>query len=269
MEIVSRDNPKIKNLVKLISSKKERQAQNSYVIEGVRSCADAFKDRAQGRLRIVGVFSTSEALDKCRTMLDADIFEMGTNGVLMQVISKELALKISDEGNTQGIFAVAQMRDRSLPERLDGSRYLVLDNLQDPGNLGTVLRTADAVGLDGVILTNSCCELYNPKTVRSTMGSLSRVNIYIENDFEKVLNCLKSSGARIVASVVKEGRMISSYSFDKKCAVVIGNEGRGMSDEHIAKCDDNVTIDMRGNLDSLNASVAAAVFMWEMTKNAV
>ncbi len=265
MEITSRDNPKIKHLVKLIGSKKERSASRLFVVEGVRSCADAFKEYKLGHIRIKTVFFVKAAFDKCCALSGiGDIID--EPDIEFYEISKELADRISPEGNTQGIFATAVFVHKTLPDKLSGNKYIVLDGVQDPGNLGTVLRTADAVGLDGVILTQNCCELYNPKVIRSTMGSLSRVDIFVENDFQRVIDVLDRSGVDAVASVVKNGELISKVSFGKKTAVVIGNEGSGMTEKHIKMCKKSVTIDMRGNLDSLNASIAAAVFMWEMTK---
>lgn len=266
MFISSKDNPKIKRLMKLLTSKKERASEGVFAIEGMRACVDAVNESLLGFLEIESLFYVREAKESFSDRLDTALFERVDESRSYE-ITGELADKISLEGNTQGAFVIARAVHKALPEKLSGKHYVVLDNIQDPGNLGTILRTADAVGADGVILANNCAELYNPKVVRSTMGSLSRVNIYVENSFEKVADVLKNSGVCVIAAVVRDGKMLSGYSFAHECAVVIGNEGRGLTDEHIALCDDKVTIDMHGRLDSLNASVAAAVIMWEMTKH--
>ena len=265
MFISSKDNSRIKRLAALLSSKKQRNSEGVFVIEGMRGCVDAVKECNDGFLEIEALFYVKEAKESFSERLDTGVFDTLDESKLFE-ITRELADKVSLEGNTQGAFVVAKAVHKPLPQKLDGRRYVVLDNIQDPGNLGTVLRTADAVGADGVILTNNCAELYNPKVIRSTMGSICRVNIYIENSFEQVISTFGSSGITSVAAVVRNGRMLSSYHFDDKSAVVIGNEGRGLSDEHTEMCDDKVTIDMHGRLDSLNASVAAAVIMWEMSK---
>ena len=265
MFISSKDNPKIKKLSGLISSKKQRNSEGAFVIEGVRSCTDAIIEWQNGRLDIQSVFCTRSAADMIAQRLGARDLEMMLGDRLFE-ISDQLAAKVSDEGNTQGAFVIAAFLHKSLSGPLQGRRYVVLDNIQDPGNLGTILRTADAVGADGVILTNNCTELYNPKVIRSSMGSISRIEVYIERDLEQVISVLKTSKIKSIAAVVREGRLLSGYSFPDKCAIVIGNEGRGLTDEHISLCDDCVTIDMHGRLDSLNASVAAAVLMWEMSK---
>lgn len=268
MFISSKDNPRIKRLAALLSSKKQRTAEGVFVIEGVRGCVDAVRESLDGLLEIEAFFYSEEAKAGFENRLDTGVYD-SLDDKKVFVITKEIAAKVSLEGNTQGAFVIARVVHKPVPDTLDGNRYVVLDNLQDPGNLGTVLRTADAVGADGVILTNNCVELYNPKVIRSTMGSISRINIYIENSFERTVSVLKDSGISCIAAVVRNGSLLSSYHFGRKCAVFIGNEGRGLSDEHTALCDDRVTIDMHGRLDSLNASVAAAIIMWEMSKEGV
>jgi len=140
----------------------------------------------------------------------------------------------------------------------------VLNHLQDPGNVGTLLRTADAVGADGVVLTGNCCDLYNPKVVRSAMGSMGRIKIYVEDDFSRVCNTLSELGIKTLAAVIKNGVSVTEYDFDKPCAVVIGNEGNGLSESDADMCDEKITIRMNGNIDSLNAAVAGAIILWEM-----
>ena len=265
MFISSKDNPKIKRLAALLSNKKHRAAEGVFVIEGVRGCVDAVNESLEGLLEIESLYYVKESLNDFEGRLGDGVFESLEDSKKIE-ITDELARKVSLEGNTQGAFVVAKAVHKPLPDVLEGRRYVVLDNIQDPGNLGTVLRTADAVGADGVILANNCTELYNPKVIRSTVGSICRVNVYIEKSFERAAAVLKASGVSVIAAVVRNGQMLSSYHFPDRCAVVIGNEGRGLCDEHIAACDESVTIDMHGRLDSLNASVAAAVIMWEMSK---
>ena len=231
----------------------------------MRSCVDAVHEYLAGRLEIEALFYVKEAAESFAGKLDVAAFSSLDEKRVIE-IPMDLAQKVSDEGSSQGAFVVARFVDKPLPDVLVGSKYLILEHLQDPGNLGTVLRTADAVGVDGVVLTGNCTELYNPKVVRSTMGSLSRVTIYNENDLDRVVSVLKASGHTVIASVVRDGVLLSGYSFPSRCAVIIGNEGNGLSDNAIISSDERVTIDMHGFAESLNASVASAVFLWEMTK---
>lgn len=146
-----------------------------------------------------------------------------------------------------------------------GGRYLVLDNLQDPGNVGTILRTADAVGVDGVVMCNNCCELYNPKTIRSAMGSVFRLDIYSADTLYEVCGMFGKNGIKTCAAVVDSSAVsVTECDFSGDCAVVIGNEGNGLSAEDANVCDEKITIRMQGNINSLNAAMAGGIILWEM-----
>ncbi len=265
MLVSSRDNPNVKRLVKLISSKKERAESGEFVVEGMRNCVDIARECAEGNARVTAVFYTKEAINKYSDLLPTHyLFEVCENNRFE--ITEELAEKISQGEGSQGVFVVAKKLDKILNAdtiELNG-KYVLLDFIQDPCNLGTILRTADAMGANGVVLCNNCCDLYNPKVVRSAMGSIARVPVFVENDFEKAVSIFKASGIETVASVISGGENITDFDFDKPCAVVIGNEGRGMCDRHVSMCDKSVTISMQGNINSLNAATAATIIMWEM-----
>lgn len=257
--VTSKDNPNIKRLRKLISSKKERLNQGLFVIEGIRSLKEAIKEH----IVLSEVFFSESAYEKYQSIAD----EAAAADSIF-VISNELADKITDSVSTQGVFALAPVVHKDISLLDSGAkRILILDNLQDPGNLGTILRTADAVGIDAVILCENCCELYNPKVIRSTAGSVFRLNIIVCGGFEEVCKAIKNTGAEVFAAVVdRDAEHITKLDFPKRCAVVIGNEGNGIPTDHANLCDRRITVDMRGNTESLNASVAAAIILWEMTK---
>lgn len=269
MHIVSKDNPKIKLFCKLSNSKKARQEQGLFVIEGARLCSDAIAEWVSGRLDIHAAFASVSALEKYGDYIDAALFEDDKWGRFFTVDDK-LCSVLSDTKASQGIYIIAAMKDNSLSEdkiKAEG-RYLVLDNLQDPGNLGTLLRTSDAVGVDGVVLSNNCCDLYNPKTLRSAMGSVFRLNVFVCNDFSEAISALKNHGIKTYAAVVdSNARSVTDADFTGGCAVVIGNEGNGLSAADAALCDENVTIKMHGNINSLNAAMAGSIILWEMTRN--
>lgn len=266
MHINSKDNPKIKLYKKLAVSKKYRDEQSLFTIEGARNCVDTAYEALNGNIAVEAVFYTSRAVEKYRKTLSVDDIFRCTDDDRIYEISDDVALKMTDEGSSQGIFMIAHKLDRDLCENeLDrNGKYLVLDGLQDPGNLGTLLRTADAVGASGVVLTDNCVDLYNPKVVRSAMGSISRLKLFVVNSFERVAETFDAIGIETVAAVVRNGEDITGFSFSKPCAVVIGNEGRGLSDEHIALCSKKVTIAMHGNIESLNAACAGTIILWEM-----
>lgn len=138
--------------------------------------------------------------------------------------------------------------------------------MQDPGNIGTIIRAADAVGIDRVYLC-SCCDIYNPKTVRSAMGSMFRVKLTDNDNYADVISSLKDAGVTTYASVIdSSAQSLRDTVFDRRSAVVIGNEGNGLSEEDADACDKKITIKMKGNINSLNAASAASIMLWEMTR---
>ena len=149
-----------------------------------------------------------------------------------------------------------------------GGSYAVLHQLQDPGNAGMILRTADALGLDGVIYSASC-DIYSPKVVRATMGSLFRVPLCCVPEIEPVLAACRDAGVESCAAVVSgQAELVGQCLFRKGTAVVIGNEGNGLPEEVSAACDRRVTIPMHGTIESLNAAMAAGIILWEVQKAA-
>lgn len=267
MYILSKDNSNIKLYRKLSADKKARNKMGLFVVEGMRICVDTVRESLEGNVSVKALFYTKDSVEKYADSLPVELFDRLSDDVKFE-ISAELADKMSSESSNQGAFIIAEKTDKKLSaETLEtNGKYLVLDFVQDPGNLGTLIRTADAVGLDGIVLTNNCCDLYNPKVVRSTMGSMPRMNIFIENDFSEVVRVFGECGIRLAASVVGEGISVTDYDFSGGCAVVIGNEGNGLSQEDISLCTDMITIRMNGNINSLNAASAGTIMLWEMTR---
>ena len=268
MLISSRDNPRIKQLSKLLSSKKARNETGLFVIEGLRGCCDALRSAlTDDGLDIEAVYYVPEMTDAHKESFPVELIYRLEENKRFE-ISRAIADRIGDAESSQGIFITAKKTDIPLSGECihpDG-KYLVLDSLQDPGNLGTVIRTADAVGISGIILTGNCVELYNPKVVRSAVGSLPRVKVFIENDRGLVFEILAEKGIRTAAAVVSGGDDVREYDFSAGCAAVIGNEGKGLSAGTVDMCSDRITIAMHGNIDSLNAATAAAIILWEMTR---
>lgn len=266
MHISSRDNPKIKQYVKLSASKKYRRETGLFVLEGARLCKEAFDLWQQGKLEITACFATEKALEKYSGYISKDWFGRCEQ---FYTVDDDVALKMSDSQLPQGIFVIAEMLDNSLDtDKIHAKgKYLILDNLQDPGNVGTLLRTADAVGIDAVIMCNDCCELYNPKVLRSTMGSVFRLNVFTADTLKDALEIMKRSGIRIYASVIdKDAVSVTDADYSSGCAVVLGNEGSGMPKLDVSLCDERLTIRMNGNIDSLNVAIAGSIILWEMCR---
>lgn len=256
--ITSKDNPTIKLYQKLSCSKKDRLQYGLFVLEGLRIVEDALKEHSN----ITHIIITKNACEK----FYPSVFQADLRDTKILVISNELGKKISSTDNTQGIFAICRIPESKKINFSENGRYIVLYELQDPGNVGMIIRTADALGIDGVILSKSC-DLYSPKVIRSTMGSVFRVNIYTENDSIQLFDMLKSNDVKTSASVIdKNADDITSCSFTGKHAVFIGNEGNGLPHEISCQCDGLVTIPMNGTVNSLNAAMAAGIIMWELKK---
>ena len=235
------------------------------MLEGARLCKDAFDMWQQGSLDIVACFATQKALEKYTDYISAELFSQFDQ---FYTVDESIAVKMSDSQFPQGIFVIANMLDNTLSSeklRPDG-KYLVLDDLQDPGNVGTLLRTADAVGVDAVIMCSSC-ELYNPKVIRSAMGSMLRLEIMIGDSFENTAQMLKNKDIHIYASVIdKDASSVTKVDYSGGCAVVLGNEGNGMCAEDVQLCDERITIRMHGNINSLNVATAGSIILWEMCR---
>lgn len=253
--ITSRDNPNIKLFRKLTESKKCRRETGMFTLEGIRLISDAVKENAE----LHSVFVTESFLKKQGEALDFP------SSVSLFAISDELGKSISDTSSAQGVFAVCKAVEKSHFSQVvkRGGKYLLLCNLQDPGNLGTIIRTADAVGLDGVFLSE-CCELYNPKVIRSTMGSLFRLNVS-EVSFEEIFPLFGERGVPSYAAVIdRDAVSLTDCDFSEGGVVLIGNEGNGLPENIAGACDKKLTIKMNGNINSLNAAMAAGIIMWEL-----
>ena len=170
-------------------------------------------------------------------------------------VPPDLMKSISPAQTPQGVLAVCGLPDQALPETLEGRRYAVLDGVQDPGNVGTILRTADAFHADGLFLVNACADLYNPKTVRASMGAVFRCPV------------LTKSGLPLYGAALRADTVDVRQADLARCAVAIGSEGKGLSAEVLEACDLTVKIPMSDHCESLNAAAAAAVLLWEAARD--
>ena len=255
--ITSKDNPTVKLYQKLSSSKKERLQYGLFVLEGLRITEDALRDGSVSHL-ILTENAYSKTADE---LLQADLRD-----TKVLVISNELGNRIASTDSTQGVFAICRIPSGRKPAFCDDGRYVVLYGLQDPGNVGMIIRTADALGINGVILSGSC-DLYSPKVIRSTMGSVFRMAVSVINDTDALFALLEENGVESSAAVIdKDAVKVTECSFTGRQAVFIGNEGNGLPADVAHRCTRRVTIPMSGNINSLNAAMAAGILMWELKK---
>ena len=248
--ITSRANPLVAYVRKLNSKRSFRRGENAFAAEGPKLLAEALRwgARVETVLAAPGV-SLPELPDRTR----------------VAELPEKLLAFTADTETPQGIIFVCRGKPLAMPERLEGRRWLMLDGVQDPGNVGTIWRTADAFGADGLILCSGCADPWSPKTVRSTMGAVFRLPVY-EGALKDAAARFAAASVPLYAAALREDTQdIRDVPLDQ-AAVIIGSEGRGVSDEALLLCQKTVKIPMRGRCESLNAAVAASVVLWEMTR---
>lgn len=254
--ITSRENSLIKLVSFLQTSAKKRRENGLFVLEGLRICLDAMENSIRFDKLIVSDTAASKYGDTVNSF--------ASNSDECFKIPDSLFEKISDTKSPQGIIAVCKIIDRKSSDIDPRGRYVALENVADPANLGAVSRTAEALGADGLILSSDGCDPYSPKALRASMGTLLRVPVFV---FENFAKDLKNSGLKSYACVVdKNAESIKEQEFKDGSVVIIGNEANGITKETKAAADRLVTIPMRGRAESLNAAAAAAIAVWEMMK---
>ena len=259
--ITSTSSKQIKNLSALIKKAKERRNQGVFVVEGTRMFYEAPKER----LRNVYVAESFYADDKNKSEMDT---YMEGQQEKLEVVSDSVFRQISDTQTPQGVMAVVEMPHYELSELLKGdeTHLLILESIQDPGNLGTMIRTGEGAGITGIIMNNQTVDLYNPKTVRSTMGSLYRMPYYISNNLEDTIDILKGKGVRLYAAHLKGTMSYDEPEYTGACGFMIGNEGNGLSDEIANMANTYIRIPMEGKVESLNAAISATLLMYECNR---
>lgn len=239
MYISSINNEYIKEISKL-NEKKYRDKSNKYLIEGLHLVTEALK------------------YDIIDTIIIREDFNYETN-IKYIIVSSEVMKKLSDNPSIPKIMAVVNKKESTIK----GNKILLLDRLQDPGNLGTIIRSAVAFNFDTIILSNDTVDLYNSKVLRSTQGMLFNINI-LRQDLTNVINELKNNNYTIYGTKVDNGYDVKEINNINKFALIIGNEGTGISDNILKQCDKYLYIKMNNNCESLNAGVAASILMYEM-----
>lgn len=254
--ITSSSNAKIKQVVQWQTKARERREAGVFLTEGFK----LFKEAPEESIREVylseGALVRMEAEPWVRTKLQCTGYE---------TVSGEVFQKMSDTRTPQGILCVVKRLEYTLDQLLDSEAPLliVLENIQDPGNLGTILRTAEGAGVTGMIMGGETVDIFNPKTIRATMGSIFRVPFIYAEDLPETLAILRLRNIRTYAAHLSGKSYYDSFSFRTGTAFLIGNEGSGLSPEITAQADSLLKIPMDGQVESLNAAVAAALLMYE------
>lgn len=253
--ITSIQNKQIKNIKDLLDHRRSRRSQGTFVVENPRMFKEIEKDK------IVQTFvSESFCKDESNIALLKDIN--------YEIVKDDVFKKISDTQNPQGIVAIVKQPEYDLEKIIHKNpkgRYIVLNRLQDPGNLGTIMRTAEAAGIAGVIMDKDCVDIFSPKVVRSTMGAVLRVPFVYTDDLKESVKRLKVNGIKCFAAHLKATTDFREADYSNGAAFFIGNEGNGLSDEVTALADEKIYIPMQGKAESLNAAVAASLLMYAKT----
>ena len=253
--ITSTSNPRIKNLVLLGKKANARKEQGVFLAEGRKMTEEAPKEWIRELYVSESYLLEKENAKRLR-------------GMEYEVLSDHVMKAAADTQTPQGILAVVSMPrwDFSGFTEKNGGSYLFLEDIQDPGNLGTMLRSGEAAGITAVIASGGTVDLYNPKTIRSTMGSIYRVPFFVAEDFKKTLINVKERGIKLYAAHLKGDRLYDEPDYRQKCGFLIGNEGKGLTEETVGLADEYIKIPMEGNVESLNAAIAASILMYEVNR---
>lgn len=261
--ITSTNNNQVKNINMLMKKARERRAQRLFVIEGIRAVAEVPADLLSAVYYVSGFdkdASGAEFLAQLKTK--------NPNASIEEVADNVFA-SMCDTVTPQGILALVKMQDFSLEDVLGGpqkpAHIVILESLQDPGNMGTIVRTAEGAGATGIIMNKSTVDIYSPKVVRSTMGSIFRVPHIIVDDLEATIAELQDDhGVKLYAAHLKGEKYYDGFDYSGPTGFMIGNEGNGLTKETADLANEYLRIPMEGQLESLNASVAASILMYEV-----
>lgn len=257
--ITSTDNKKISHILKLKDKKSERVDSNGFVIEGIKLFLEAPLELCQE------VF-VSESLQKDTKRFSLVEEKLKQTGY--EIVKDSLFQKISDTKTPQGIVAILKRLDYSIEDLLkkENPFVIVLEQINDPGNLGTILRTAEASAAAGIILTENSVDIYNPKVVRATMGAIFRVPFIYSRNIVSIVELLRKQPFKIYAAALENSKSYDEVNYLEACAVMIGNEANGLSKEALVLADEKIHIPMEGKGESLNAGVAGAIIMYECAR---
>ena len=256
MVITSRKNGAVKRFREVLREKSVRDAEGIFAVEGDHLCGEL----AAGDCEIISALVTERALGKYPQTARL----LSEKAAEVTVISDDIAEYISDTKAPQGLFAAAK-KPRITPDTVRARRLVLLDGVQDPGNVGTIVRTAEALGIDGAVMSHDCADIWSPKALRASMGSALRLPC-ITGTLGDIIETLKLGGFTVYGALLDEtAERLGEIRFPDRAAVVIGSEGRGVSPETARQCDRAVYIPITG-AESLNASCAAAMILWELSK---
>lgn len=253
--ITSTANAQVKNLIQLMKKAKARRDQGLFVVEGKKMFAEVPADRLQQ----VYVSESFLATTENQALLEGKQYE---------VLSDSVYKTVSNTQTPQGILCLVKIPQYTKEELFQGDQthLLILESIQDPGNLGTMFRTGEGAGISGVIMNRTTVDLFNPKTIRSTMGSIYRVPFFVTDDLPQMLRELQEKGVHLYAAHLRGTMSYDEPDYHTATGFLIGNEGNGLSDGIADMADTYIRIPMEGQVESLNAAIAATLLMYEVNR---
>lgn len=260
-EVISSSQNKYIKLVKSLQAKKNRDQSNQYVIESYKLINEALDYHRPVHLVLLSEQALqneegSNLLHRCEAAF-----------IKVLIADDKLFAEASEMETPQGAIAVLQKQEQSLQDIIEKKNFniMILDEVRDPGNVGTIIRTADACGIDGVVLSKGCVDLYNGKTIRATMGSMFHIPVITDVEIIQLIQQLRASDASVFGADPHSSISCVEAQSQQRIAIVIGNEAKGLRDEVKAAVTKNITIPMPGKAESLNAGIAAAILMYEFS----
>ena len=262
--ITSTSNQQMKQVAALLKKAKERKEKKAFVVEGTKMVAEAPTEW----LKAVYASESYEKNPEHEVVLTVLRGKCEAAHAVFETVSDSVFKSISDTQTPQGIMAIVQMPEYTLEQLSDGEKthLLIVESIQDPGNLGTMVRTGEGAGITGIIMNKTTVDLFNPKTIRSTMGSIYRIPFFVTADLPDTLKTLKDKGVSLYAAHLKGKQDYTEENYTSACGFLIGNEGNGLTDEIAALADTYIKIPMEGQVESLNAAISATLLMYEANR---
>lgn len=257
--IESRSNTQIKRIMKLKKQAKFRRQEQVFLAEGFKMTEEALRNG-----RVQTIYVSEDAGEEWEEKLPHI-----SNDIPVVQVSSSIFRELSDTATPQGVMAVVEMPsyDRETIVEKEDAALICLEDIRDPGNLGTIFRTAEGAGMSAVVLSGGCVDLFNPKVVRATMGALFRQPFYQVEDMTEEVRRLRDSGFSVYAGAPDAGQEYTACFYEGKTGILIGNEANGLCRETMALANERIRIPMEGELESLNAAVSAALLMYEVHRN--
>lgn len=258
--ISSTSNSQMKNIIKLQKQAKVRNDQGLFIVEGKKMFEEA---RDQGHVKVEKAYVSTSYLEQY--VSDQKKY---FDGIDYEMISDAVMKEVSETITPQGIIALIQQPKYELKDMLckERVRLLLLEDLRDPGNLGTMIRTSEGAGITGVILSKNSVDIFNPKVIRSTMGSIYRMPFLYVDDFQSAVLEVKKNDISVYAAHLEGAVRYDTIDYGNKSAILIGNEANGLTKEISLLATQCIKIPMEGEVESLNAAIAAAILMYEIKK---